>query len=160
MHFRGAKEMRTAPNHPIQPTRLQMVKRIDQELMSGLFTEIFLATDTNEDLEFFKNRYGKLIFSFEASRFKKNLRERNRDSHGYLCGLEYLSDLYMLSNCKQLIAGYSGVSNMALVVRDPLISSLVPNLIWNGRNSANKYFAKHQYNIKRLYINFKLKTSF
>ena len=151
--------MRLKPDHPIQPTKQQMVKRIDQELNSGLYTKVFIATDSVRALEFFKKRYGKIIFSVKTSQFDANLFDKNREGSEYLYGLEFLTDLYLLSSCKQIVAGYSGVSNMAVVIRDEQTNSSIPNLIWNGRISSNRFIAKYHSNLKRGYINFRIFSS-
>jgi hypothetical protein len=65
VHVRAAKEMRIAPNHPMQPSRRQIVDRIDQHLDSNYFNHIFLATDSVETLEFFIKRYGKRLIFLE-----------------------------------------------------------------------------------------------
>jgi len=154
VHFRAAKHMRTMTNHPIQPSRSQLKKIIDMELNSGEFTKILFATDVENELSYFKKRYGSLLVSFQSERFKKGQDTTpkvlgNRNHHNYLLGLEVLREAYALSISGGLIAGYSGVSQLAEVMRLPN-TKYRTFLIDNGRLSHYKIIARYQFKAKSL----------
>ena len=141
-------------NHPIQPSRSQLKKIIDMELNSGEFTKILFATDVENELSYFKKRYGSLLVSFQSERFKKGQDTTpkvlgNRNHHNYLLGLEVLREAYALSISGGLIAGYSGVSQLAEVMRLPN-SKYRTYLIDNGRLSHYKIIARYQFKAKSL----------
>jgi hypothetical protein len=149
VHFRAGVDMRTTPNHPIPPTRKQIVKSIDEALLNNDYSSIFLACDVEGEINFLKRRYGARLKYLNASREIRN----GDDWHflegplKYQRGLEVLADSYLLSRCGALIAGYSGVSQFAEIMRDSG-NSYNTNLIWNGRLSGVHLIAKHQFQVK------------
>ena len=146
--------MRTTPNHPIPPTRKQITRNIDLALETNDYSSIFLACDVDDEVDFLKRRYGVLLQHLNANREIRN----GDDWHlldglqKYQRGLEVLADSYLLSRCGGLIAGYSGVSQFAEIMRDSE-NSFYTNLIWNGRLSSATLLAKYQFKFKSILPN-------
>lgn len=98
---------------------------IDEAIKKYNFTKIFLATDDNNILNEFKEKYKeRLLYYKDVNRtdgtksivFENNQRENNN----YLNGLEVLRDMYTLANCDGLIAGLSQVSFAARITKKSL----------------------------------------
>ena len=152
VHFRAARGMRRSTNHPIQPTRTQIRNLIDHELEVNIFDKIFLASDVEEEIQFFKKRYGKFLLYFNSARFKSSnsIPPRIpgvRINHNYLLGLEVLREAYSLSLAGGLIAGFSGVSQLAEIMRQPN-RKYRTFLIDNGKLSHYKILARYQFIVK------------
>jgi hypothetical protein len=148
VHFRAGVDMRTTPNHPIPPTRKQIVKSIDLALETNDYSTIFLACDVDNEVDYLKKRYGVRLQYLNANRTIRNGDDWHllEGPQKYQRGLEVLADSYLLSRCGGLIAGYSGVSQFAEIMRDSK-NSYYTNLIWNGRLSGCDLFAKYQFRI-------------
>lgn len=154
VHFRAGVDMRTMPNHPIPPTRKQIVKSIDLALGTNDYSTIFLACDVEDEVNYLKRRYGIRLQCLNAHREIRNGDDWHflEGPRKYQRGLEVLADSYLLSRCGGLIAGYSGVSQFAEIMRDSE-NSYYTNLIWNGLLSGNERVAKYQFRIKSILPN-------
>ena len=89
---------------------------------TGVFEQIFLATDEAAVIELFENCFGNKLVYFkdilrsedgQAVHFSQNTREH----HKYLLGLEVLRDMYALSLSDGLVAGISNVSLAARMMK-------------------------------------------
>jgi len=149
VHFRAGLDMRTMPNHPIPPTREQIITSIDLALESREYSNIFLACDVEDEIFRLKRRYGNLLQYLSAKREIRNGDDWHflEGPEKYQRGLEVLADSYLLSRCGGLIAGNSGVSQFAEIMRDP--GNTFPTiLISNGRLSGNALLAKYQFRLR------------
>jgi hypothetical protein len=154
VHFRAGVDMRTTPNHPIPPTRKQIVNSIDLALDTNDYSTIFLACDVENEINHLKRRYGNRLQHLNAKREIRNGDDLHflEGPQKYQRGLEVLADSYLLSKCGGLIAGYSGVSQFAEIMRDSN-NSYYTNLIWNGRLSGVSLLAKYQFRFKSILPN-------
>ncbi len=155
VHFRAGVDMRTMPNHPIPPTRKQIIKSIDLALENHDYSSIFLACDVEEEVVILKRRYGGRLQYLPANREIRNGDDWHllEGPQKYQRGLEVLADSYSLSRCGGLIAGYSGVSQFAEIMRDSE-NSFYTNLIWNGRLRSSTLLAKYQFKFKSILPNY------
>jgi len=151
VHYRAGVDMRTTPNHPIPPTRKQIVKSIDWAFDTMDYSTIFLACDVEDEVNFLKRRYGARLQSLNSNREIRNGDDWHflEGPRKYQRGLEVLADSYLLSRGGGLIAGASGVSQFAEIMRDSE-KEYYTHLIWNGRLSGNQRVAKHQFRIKSI----------
>lgn len=98
-------------NHPIQPVADELALKIDELLNSGKYDGIYLATEDAEIFDTLKKRYGDKLFAPNVVRYKQgelpNINEAaiRRDNDRYLKGEEYLKSMWILTQCKALIAG-------------------------------------------------------
>lgn len=137
VHFRG-QEMRTAPGHPFPPTLRQIDRAIVAALDQNDFSEIFVVTEAEQYLEYFKRRYGRRIIHTNSYRGKyQNAYEiYPRENHRYLLGLEILSDTLCLSECGGLVGGDSNVTEAARLLNQGKFE--IDKYIDNGLNKSNK----------------------
>ena len=116
-------------NHPVQPSMEQVLADIEAELSRTEYDGIYLASDDASVEELLKERFpDELILInrrhyiseyYEEAKEKQNntvltdvMVDNRLDLYSY--GIEYLSSLFLLSNCKSLIAGNTLGSSAAL----------------------------------------------
>ena len=124
VHVRGV-EWGNVHGHPI-PVSLEIyTKIIDEALKEHSFEQIFLATDSEDTVDFLKKRYGnKIVLYNDMMRAKKGSRiltiydeSISKENRGYLRGYEVLKDMLTISFCDGIIAGLSYVSFAAEVFK-------------------------------------------
>lgn len=132
IHFRGT-DMRTAPHHPLPPTEKQLFSRIDKRLNSSNVDSLFLVTEAESYVKSFLQRYGKRLSYLDVSRqgTVDIFVDHPRKNHRYLLGLENLIETNLLSECGEIVCGFSGLSEMAHVLGRDNIRTV--DKIWNGR---------------------------
>lgn len=124
VHVRGV-EWGTMKYHPVPASLEEYVKKIDIEIEQHHYEQIFLATDSDDTIAYFKEKYGGMIvFYSDAARassgskvlpiFSKN---SQRENDGFWLGYEVLRDMLTLSFCDGLVAGYSYISFAAQVFK-------------------------------------------
>lgn len=124
IHVRGV-EWGNLNGHPIPVGLDDYVDEADKAIEKYGFEKIFLATDSEDTISFFKKKYGdNLIFykdSLRSSSGKKVLAIYDdtirRDENRYWLGYEVLRDMLTLSFCDGIIAGISNVSLAADVFK-------------------------------------------
>lgn len=116
-------------DHYIQPTIDQLIAKTQEFYKSKKFDQIFISSDDNSAIEDFKEKINLdlNIVHAERSLVNSDKNERtydkktvfitktkaNRQNDTYLFGLEYLTDIYLLSQCKYFIGGFtSGTAAM------------------------------------------------
>tara|TARA_B100000427_G_C15518280_1_gene599165 strand:- start:233 stop:1288 length:1056 start_codon:yes stop_codon:yes gene_type:complete len=116
-------------DHYIQPTIDQLVEKTKEFYNTKEFEQIFISSDDNAYIEDFKSKINLDLDIVNAERSlinnTKNRRsydkksefitktKANRENDIYLFGLEYLTDVYLLSKCKYFIGGFtSGTAAM------------------------------------------------
>ena len=71
IHFRGT-DMKIAPNHPMPPTKKQIVEKINFCKKRYHFIKILLITEDLDNYLFLKKKYGDKIISIDNFRSKKS----------------------------------------------------------------------------------------
>lgn len=142
VHFRG-KEMRNALHHPAPPTLGQAFARVDKLLDGDSYDFVYLVTEGWEYLDAFVNRYGSRIRSLNVARSGNTnvYHEYPRDLHRFKLGLEVLIETQLLAECGGLVCGYSGVSEMSIVLSRGHYKDV--QKIWNGRIRGGRLGAKY-----------------
>lgn len=119
--------------HPVQPSKEELLKIVKEKEKEWNVDFIFVTTEEEIVIEIFKKEFKEKLIFVERERYRNynnekiipqtNLSTRKNDK--YLTGLEYLSEMYILSKCNSLIAA----SN----------SGVVAAVIMNGNQYENKY---------------------
>lgn len=108
--------------HPNMVQAADYFAEIDDVLNKYGFRYIFLATDDQNRLIEFKNRYGNQLVYYDdvhrgTGQINISLESNSRVKNAYLNGLEVIRDMYTLSRCDGFIAGLSQVSILTRVLR-------------------------------------------
>lgn len=126
--FRGTDYLTKIDNigHPIQPTKEEVWKLVQEKMKTWNVEYIFLRTEEEETLDYFKEKLGEKLLYTSMNRFKnykqkegvpigmEKLNQRENDK--YLTGLEYLTEIYILSKCDFLIASSTSGSVAAVIL--------------------------------------------
>lgn len=120
VHIRGTDFRKKYNNHPLFVTEEECFNAIEHLFDNKEYSKIFLATDDQNILDVFINKYGdKIIYYSDVMRSKVKTSvafiKSNRDRHKYKLGLEVIRDMYTLSQCDGLIAGVSQVAICARI---------------------------------------------
>lgn len=120
VHVRGTDFKQNYNGHPVQVGVDEYLDKTLQVFQKGTYEEVFLATDDEEAIEKYQERFkGKLFFYRDVVRSKGDdtvmHSEMERENHHYLLGYEVLRDMYTLAMCDGLIAGLSQVSYAARI---------------------------------------------
>ncbi len=114
VHYRGSDYKLNMNGHPkaLEPEDYYPV--IDKAINDYHFDNIFLATDDENALNEFLERYDNITYYKDVNRTTGETSlayiESERKDHKYLSGYEVIRDSYTLASCDGLIAGYSQVS--------------------------------------------------
>lgn len=98
-------------NHPIQPTAEELETKIDELINKGQYDGVYLATEDKDIFDYLKKKYGDKLYAPDVVRYSKgdllniNDAKIERDNDRYLKGEEYLKSMWILTQCKALIAG-------------------------------------------------------
>jgi hypothetical protein len=121
VHSRGT-DMIGTPSHSVQPSLENLLDIVDKKMGAG-YDCIFLATEEENVVEAFKKRFGNgRVINAPAQRydiFENGVLNQvifDRENDEFLRGLEYLSEIYILSKCQALIGTYVGASVAAMVM--------------------------------------------
>lgn len=126
VHVRGVDwEGGRIKGHPIPASLETYTNEVDRAIREKGFERIFLATDSDDNVEHFVKRYGsKVVYYKDITRTAKGdktlvlfNRDNKRTNNQYWLGVEVLKDMLTLSCCNGLIAGYSHVSFAAEVFK-------------------------------------------
>ena len=124
VHVRGV-EWGNVKGHPIPVSLNLYTDRIDTALQENGFEQIFLATDSDDTVSYFKNRYGNVVVFYNdvirarsgskvLAIFDDSIEQENK---GFRMGYEVLRDMLTMSCCSGIIAGLSYVSFAAEVFK-------------------------------------------
>lgn len=134
---RGTDYLRSGDNygHPIQPTKQEILDIVKEKYYLWEADYIFLRTEEEETIKIFEEEFGEKVLYTKMDRFKNYNQENSipivkeklntRKNDNYLKGLEYLTEIYILSSCNFLIAA----SN----------SGVAAAVILNGNKFEEKY---------------------
>ena len=114
--------------HPVATELSEHIDEAKRAVSEHGFERIFLATDADETIQQFKATFGDMVVCHnDVTRLQKdsNLNDIHeltldlrdtRPEHGFLMGLEVLTDVYTLARCQGLIAAPSNVPYSALYI--------------------------------------------
>lgn len=108
--------------HPIQPTIEQALTKTKEILNNYEFDAIYLATEDDKIFKMFQQEFGTMLLSSERKRYSNTGKKYvtkiafNRKNDNYLKGIEYFTNIYILSQCNALVAGRAGGSVAALIM--------------------------------------------
>lgn len=149
VHVRGTDFRIQVIYHPIIISPEEFLQKAKEQLATGKYEQVFLATDDLDALEIFKKEIPKdqLVYYPDVQRgtgytaaFEM---ENTRPFHKYKLGLEVLRDVYTLANCDGLLAGRSMVSFAARYIAlslDKYFSDCI--IIYKGLRQTNSRAAK------------------
>lgn len=124
VHVRGV-EWGNIKGHP-KPLQLsEYYQSIDKAVSECGFEQIFLATDSEDTVSVFQEKYGEKVVAYKdvlrTAKGSKTLMlfdpNVTRENNHFLMGYEVLRDVLTMSACDGLIAGYSNVSLAAQVFK-------------------------------------------
>lgn len=124
VHVRGV-EWGNVKGHPVPASLEAYVEKIAVAMQNYEFEQIFLATDSEDTVEYFKRQYQDTVICYnDVIRAKKGshvlaILDENikRENNGFLLGREVLKDMLTLSFCNGIVAGLSYVSFAAEVFK-------------------------------------------
>lgn len=124
IHVRGV-EWGNIRSHPIPVGLEEYSSKADEAIKKYGFQQIFLATDSEDTVSFFRERYKDTVILYPNTiRTKKGGKTlaifgggEKRPQSRYALGYEVLRDMLTLSFCDGLIAGYSNVRFAAEVYK-------------------------------------------
>ena len=119
IHVRGGSFKDNLLGHPVAIDPTEHIAEAKKAISEYGFERIFLATDEEETVATFKKVFGSMVVSyddvtrtagdnFDLPHLALSMRG-SRPDHGYLMGLEVVTDVYTLAACQGLIAGMSNV---------------------------------------------------
>ncbi len=125
VHFRGTDYTGTKPKgHHIQPTSSEVITKVEEFISRFGYDHVYIASEDRMIVEQFKEHFGEKCLATDYARFygKTDTWICNitdvRENGPYLNGLEYLTDLYLLSGCKAFVGGWCGGTRLAMTVSD------------------------------------------
>lgn len=154
VHGRGG-DMKLAPvDHP-QIIPASLYADAAKDAMTEINAEfVFLATDDEEILNVFKERFGDCLIYYKdvirtSGLLGNAMMEVERPQHHYKLGYEILRDVYTLAHCQGLITGSSYVNGAARIFNkvygDEYEFQQILNTGWNqeGVNLNNPKFLEN-----------------
>lgn len=122
---RGTDYVHLKPfGHPVQPTVDEIILKIDKLSKKMAIDFIFLATEDEEILNAFKEKYASKLLYLDALRYtyKKDKYIAQLDEEKgvdiYKKNLDYLTTLYLLSKCDYFIGGRTSGTVCAMLLSD------------------------------------------
>ena len=146
VHFRGTS-YKTSRGHILPTTENQIMKHINKILEVEKFDKIYLCTEEQRYLDFFKKNYSNKLLYISTYKSNKNdaFLKYQRLNHRYLLGDESIKDTLILSKCSSLIFVRSNIINAANYFSD---ENQTLYEIFNGFNSRNQFIARWLWFIK------------
>ena len=147
VHFRGTS-YKTSRGHIFPSTIKQITKHLDSLLDKEHFDKIFLCTEEERYLEYFKKKYSDRLLYLDTHRSNKNdaFKIYSRKNHRYLLGDEAIKETLILSKCTSLLYVRSNIINAANYFSDEKQTLYE---IFNGFNSRNQFIARWLWFIKK-----------
>ncbi len=148
VHFRGTSYKRS-PGHPLPATKKQMFKITNDLLKEEKIDKIFLVTEEQNYLDYFKKKFPEKIIHLQCCyRSNKNdaFETYPRDRHRYKLGREALVETLLLSKCDYFIYLCSNVSSAAISFNLNQKQKRIE--IKNGMNSKNIIISQYLWYLK------------
>jgi hypothetical protein len=147
IHFRGTS-YKTSRGHIFPATKKQIKNEVNKLLDKDKFDKIYLCTEEQQYLDFFKKNYSNKLIFIDTFRSNKNdaFVRYPRNNHRHLLGDEAVKEALILSKCHSLLFVRSNIINAANYFADKK-----QNLyeIFNGFNSRNQFIARWLWYIKK-----------
>ena len=145
VHWRGT-DHKVLPNHPMPPTKNQILRSIKEFRSKKKFNNIFLITEQKKYLKFLKLKFDNLIFynSFRSNNLT-DFSLYNRKLHKYNLGKESLIEALILSKVKYLICSRSNISEFAELISK---KKMCINEIDNGYNNKSIFLSLFKWHVK------------
>lgn len=117
-------DYQTAAGHPVMPGVDEVISAVKKCMKR--YDRIYLATEEHVNVERFEAEFpGRVLVNRRMYYDEKNFEERSineirfdRENDKYLCGLEYLSSILLLSKCGGLVGGLCGGTVAAVYLND------------------------------------------
>ncbi|WP_146153786.1 O-fucosyltransferase family protein [Enterocloster lavalensis] len=122
VHARGADAQVNYKNHPIPIGVDKYIEETEKSIELIGANKVFLATDDNNILKAFIEKYQERLIYYKDVERSDGLRmscygEIQRKQHHYRLGKEIIKDVYTLAACDGLVCSASYVSYMARIVK-------------------------------------------
>lgn len=143
--------VRRSFSEPVQPKLKQVIKKIYKFLKKHPeITKIYLATEDNNIYRTLKDEFGDRLLDNNQYRYSYNVEsklcicdiEPDRPNHNYQLAMEYLSSLYILSQCKYFIGGRCGGSIIAWIMQNSWQDLYIWDLGYYGKRFIDRLFSK------------------
>lgn len=143
---RGTDYTATKPYmHPIQPEVSDLIAKTREVMKEHSCTHVFLATEDEGVYREFKNAFGEQLIVNQDVRYentgKKLITEMSteRKNDKYLTGRDYLTSVFILSQCNCLVAGKTSGSLAALLLSEGYEYSYLFNLGFYGMKDNEQW---------------------
>ena len=122
VHARGADAQIHYANHPIPIGIDKYIEETEKSLKLIGANKVFLATDDNNILKAFIDKYKENLIYYKDVERSDGVRmscygDVQREKHHYRLGKEIIKDVYTLAACTGLVCSASYVSYMAKIVK-------------------------------------------
>lgn len=122
VHARGADAQVHYTNHPIPIGIEKYLEETEKGMELIGANKVFLATDDNNILKAFLDKYQERLIYYKDVERSDGLRmscygEKQREQHHYRLGKEIIKDVYTLAACEGLVCSASYVSYMARILK-------------------------------------------
>ncbi len=106
------------PGHYIPPTIKQLCLKVDKYIDVHKPDLIFASTEDTEYLEKLSKKYGKKIIFLKKDRYSLNdIPMYKIKNNKYKNGLDYLSEIWLLSQCDYIIGSPNGGFNASFILK-------------------------------------------
>lgn len=145
VHWRGT-DHKVLPGHPLPPTKKQIISRIEKQILSKRYKNLFLVTEQKEYFLILKNKFKNLKYlnSFRSD-VLKDFSDNKRKFHKYKLGQESLIEALILAKTKLLICSRSNISEAAVLFSKKKLRVIE---IKNGYNSQRIFYSLIKWKIK------------
>lgn len=117
IHFRGGDYKVGYKGHPVYVTAEQTYNALVVMMQETGIKEVFLATDDQNALCYFKEKLGNSLFYYDdTDRVDNDSAVSTYAGESYKLGLDVLRDVYTLAICTGLISGLSNVGWAAAAI--------------------------------------------
>lgn len=147
IHFRGS-DQKNAGYHFYPPTEKQMLNATNKLLKKFKFSKIYLCTEDDDYLKFYKKHFNKILLFSNSPRTtqKIDLFHERGNRHRYKIGLGNLTDMLILSKTNHLLYAPSNIPEAAIFYSNK--KKFPKSYISNGM-SGNIFISQFSFNIKK-----------
>lgn len=129
--YRGTDYTKLKPSgHPIQPSLEQILQECRRRIKAKKYEYIYITTDEKQAVDFLRKEIPECIILenkrnyfdefYKCEEMKKDIAScrHNRENDKLLTAKEYISSVFLLSKCDELIAGNCGGSRAAIYLNN------------------------------------------
>lgn len=145
--FRGS-DQKKSPYHPYAPTEKQIVYGTELLLKKYNFNQIYLCTEDNDYLNFYKKKYNNVLFNPNSIRTtdKKDLFDGNEKNRRYKIGRGNLVDMLVLSRTNFLLFATSNIPYAAVF----FANHKIPYAIIENGMKGNIFTSQFSWYLKKI----------